>query len=166
MDTWPTKRLFNYLIIINMNYVNIKISNADLPKPFIVMNDWMNKDRIRHGEANGYCAVSKKYSCYGKNYNDMYHDIDIHGWLTLSESLADCKEWFPHIYNAYLQLEWTHADDDVRIFWFDTAHPWDTKAERDKDAVEREARYLQKQLLQFYVPTKEEWREAQARQDY
>ena len=60
------------------NYVNVKVNNADLPKPFIVMNDRMNDFR-RHGEANGYCAVSKKYSCYGKDYNNLYHDIDIHG---------------------------------------------------------------------------------------
>ena len=144
------------------NRVNIKISNADLPKPFIVMNEWMNKDRVRHWEANGYCAVSKRYSCYGKNYNDMYHDIDIHGWLTLSESLADCKEWFPHIYNAYLQLEGTHDTDEVRIFGFDTAHPWDNEVEWSKEAVEREARFLQKQLLSFYVPTQEERDEAEA----
>ena len=144
------------------NRVNIKISNADLPKPFIVMNEWMNKDRVRHGEANGYCAVSKRYSCYGKNYNDMYHDIDIHWGLTFSQSLADCKEWFPHIYNAYLQLEGTHDTDEVRIFGFDTAHPWDNESERSKEAVEREARFLQKQLLSFYVPTQEERDEAEA----
>jgi hypothetical protein len=29
------------------------------------------------------------------------------------------------------------------------------------DAVEREARYLQKQLLQFYVPTQEQIAEAE-----
>ena len=150
------------------NYVNIKVSNADLPKPFISLNDWMDCDRRDHWEANGYCAINKRYSLYWKSYNEeeVYRGIDVHWWLTFSESLKDCKEHFPHVYKTYLEQPWTHEDDDVRIFWFDTAHAWDTKAERDKDAVEREARYLQKQLLQFYVPTKEEWREAQARQDY
>ena len=143
------------------NYVNVKISIADLPKPFIIMNDWMNNFR-RHGEANGYCAVSQRYSCYGKDYNDLYHDIDIHWGLTFWQSLASCKEEFQHVYNAYLQLEGTHDTDDVRIFWFDTAHPWDDSDERSKEAVEREARYLQKQLLSFYVPTQEELDEAKA----
>ena len=149
------------------NYVNIKVSNADLPRPFIVMNTRMDKDRRDHGEANGYVAVNKRYSVFWKSYQEEeLYRLDVHWGLTFSESLTECKEEHPHIHDAYMQLEWTHADDDVRIFWFDTAHPWDTKAERDKDAVEREARYLQKQLLQFYIPTKEEWREAQARQDY
>lgn len=141
------------------NYVNIKVSNADLPKPFIVMNDWMD-DYIPHWEANGYCAINRKYDVYGEDYMSerLYHAIDVHWWLTYGELLS--KAW-PLIKNAYLQLEWTHKDDDVRIFGFDTNHYWDNAWTRDKDAVEREARYLQKQLLQFYVPTQEEIDEAE-----
>lgn len=141
--------------------LNIKISKANLPRPFIIMNDRMDKDRRDHGEANGYVAISKRYSCYWKDYNELYKDIDVHWGLTFGESLAECKEHFPHVYNTYMQLEWTHDSDDVRIFGFDTAHAWDTKAEWNKDAVERETSYLQKQMLQFYVPTQEEIAEAE-----
>lgn len=141
------------------NYVNIKISKADLPIPFIITNERMDKDRPHdHWQANGYCAINKRYSLYWKSYSEeeVYRGIDVHWWLTFSEYLKDCKEHFPHVYEAYLKQPNTSKDDDVRIFWFDTAHAWDTKAERTKEAVEREARFLQKQLLSFYVPTDEE----------
>lgn len=141
------------------NYVNIKISKADLPIPFIITNERMDKDRPHdHWQANGYCAINKKYSVYWHDYTHV--DIDIHWGLTFAESLNQCEIDFPHVYEAYLKQPNTSKDDEVRIFGFDTAHAWDTKAERTKEAVEGEARFLQKQLLSFYVPTDEEIAEA------
>lgn len=168
------------------NYVNIKISNADLPKPFIVMNDRMDKrisndipeehrHLFNHWEANGYCAVNRKYACYWQDYNRLcrhdpddkqnplmnFETIDIHWGLTFGESLAECKKHFPHIYNAYLQLEGTSSKDDVYIFGFDTHHYGDNESDRSKEAVEAEARRLAKQMLSYYVPTKEEIEQAE-----
>lgn len=152
------KLIYLFLKTTMNRYLNIKINNADLPKPFIISNEWMDESRAKyhHWEANGYCAINKRYSCYWKHYNDIYNKIDIHWWLTFSESLANCKEEFPTVYEEYLKLPWTHNDDAVWIFWFDTAHQWDNPIDWSVEAVEREAKYLQKQLLQFYVPTQED----------
>ena len=143
--------------------LNIKISTSDLPKAFTISNEWMDESRAKdhHWEANGYVAVTSRYSCYWKHYNDIYNEIDIHGWLTFSQSLSECKEEFPHVYEEYLKQPWTHDNDAVRIFGFDTAHWWDNPVDWSKDAVERETAYLQKQMLQFYVPTKEQIAEAE-----
>lgn len=145
-------------------YLNIKISIADLPKKFTISNEWMDESRAKdhHGDANWYVAVTSRYSCYWKHYNDIYSKIDIHWGLTFSQSLKDCKEEFPSVYEAYLKLPNTHNDDAVRIFGFDTAHQWDNPVDWSKDAVERETSYLQKQMLQFYVPTKEQIAEAES----
>ena len=145
-------------------YLNIKVSIADLPKKFTISNEWMDESRAKyhHGKANWYVAVTPRYSCYWKHYNDIYSKIDIHGWLTFSQSLAECKEEFPSVYEEYLKQPWTHDDDDVRIFGFDTAHQWDNPVDRSMDAVERETSYLQKQMLQFYVPTQEQIAEAES----
>ena len=145
-------------------YYNIKISNADLPKPFIVSNARMDEQRSwkEHGEANWYCAVNEKYSCYGKDYRKLCRDIDVHWWLTFAESLSGCKEEFSDIYNAYLKLEGTKPTDKVWIFGFDTRHHGDSKEERSTEAVEREARSLQRQLLSDYVPTQEDIDKAKA----
>lgn len=144
-------------------YLNIKINTSDLPKAFTISNERMDESRAKyhHWEANGYVAVSSRYSCYWKHYNDIYNKIDIHWGLTFSQSLAECKEEFPSVYEEYLKQPCTSADDDVRIFGFDTAHQWDNPVDWSKDAVERETAYLQKQMLQFYVPTQEQIAEAE-----
>lgn len=149
--------------VMMTKYLNIKIGNSDLPKPFIISNEWMDESRAKyhHGEANWYVAVTPRYSCYWKHYNDIYSKIDIHWGLTFSQSLQDCKEEFPSVYEAYLQLPNTSPDDAVWIFWFDTAHQWDNPVDWSMDAVERETSYLQKQMLQFYVPTQEQIAEAE-----
>jgi hypothetical protein len=136
------------------------------------MNDWMDKkldaacvsDSVRnllysHWVANGYVAVDKSYKCYGKDYNDLcysfdrkdksldkYETIDVHGWLTFGEHLSKVG---PLIKNAYLQLEWTSEDDDVWIFGFDTNHYGDNQETQNKEYVEKEAKHLASQMLQF-----------------
>ena len=141
-------------------YLNIKITNDNLPRGFIIMNS-RRDNSIPHWIANGYVAINKRYSVYWKSFfNTDLYKLDVHGGITFSESLAECKTEHPHIYDAYLQLPNTHDGDEVRIVWFDTNHRWDTDAERDKDAIERETNYLVKQLLQFYVPTQEDIDEA------
>lgn len=144
--------------------VTIKISLSDLPKKFTITNEWMDESRAKyhHWEANGYVAVTPRYSCYWKHYNKIYSKIEIHWGLTFSQSLQDCKEEFPHVYEEYLKLPNTSTGDDVRIFGFDTAHQWDNPVDWSMDAVERETSYLQKQMLQFYVPTQEEIAEAES----
>lgn len=141
-----------------MSDLTIKILNKDLPKTFTISNDRMDESRAKyhHGKANWYVAVTPRYSCYWKHYNDIYSKIDIHWGLTFSQSLAECKEEFPSVYEAYLKLPNTSADDAVWIFWFDTAHQWDNPIDWSVEAVEKEVKYLQKQMLQFYVPDEQE----------
>ena len=142
-------------------YVNIKIGNSDLPRTFICLNDRANYDWMRHGEANWYVAINRRYSIFWKDYNELYNLIDVHWWLTFWESLAECKEHFPHVFKTYMELEWTSEDDDVFIYGFDTMHSWDNEVNWSKENVEKETKYLQKQMLQFYVPTEEEYAEAE-----
>lgn len=150
----------------------IILSMVKQPKPFIVMNDWMDKkldaacvsDSVRnllysHWVANGYVAVTREYRCYWMDYMKLswpeivddnpdidYDPIDVHGWLTFGEHLSKVG---PLIKNAYLQLEWTSEDDDVWIFGFDTNHYGDNQVTQNKAYVEKEAENLASQMLQF-----------------
>ena len=132
-------------------FKNIKISNADLPKTFICLNDRANYDWMRHWEANWYVAINRRYSIFWKHYDELYNLINVHWGLTFWESLANCKEHFPHIFKTYTELEWTSEDDDVFIYGFDTMHSWDNEVNWSKENVEKETKYLQKQMLSFYI---------------
>lgn len=132
-------------------FKNIKIGNSDLPKPFICLNDRANYDWMKHGEANWYVAINRRYSIFWKDYNELCDLIDVHWGLTFWESLAECKEHFPHVFKTYMELEWTSEDDDVFIYGFDTMHSWDNEVNWSKENVEKETKYLQKQMLSFYI---------------
>lgn len=144
-------------------FKNIKIGISDLPKAFTVSNDWMDKAWYftSHGEANWYVAINKKYAAYWHDYNDLcrhmssennplseYKEVEVHGWLTFGSHLSKIK-W--EIKKAYLELEWTSEDDDVRIYWFDTNHYWDNAWTWTTKRVEEEAKWLAKQMLSFYI---------------
>ena len=115
-------------------------------KTFILNNDRADYDRLTHWEANGYVVINKEHPYYWKEAWQIERDLDVHWWVTFSNTLKKCNEKFSRIYEEYLKLEWTSEDDEVTIIWFDTLHYWDTKEEWNKEAVKKEAEILAEQL--------------------
>lgn len=115
-------------------------------KTFILDNDRATDRGRDHWRANGYAVVNKDHPYYWKEVRQIERYLDVHWWVTFSNTLKQCKEKFSRIYEEYLKLEWTSEDDEVTIIWFDTFHYWDTKEEWDKEAVRKEAEILAEQL--------------------
>lgn len=93
------------------------------------------------GWGNGYVAIPKGHTLYGKSYDEI-HDLipmlEVNGGLTFSEKASD--------------LDWVEIPSDCKDCWivgFDTAHSWDTLEHWPKEMVEIEAEQLKERLLSY-----------------
>ena len=101
------------------------------------------------GYANGYVAVPPSHPLHGKRYDDPDVDIDIHGGLTFSESMADLNE---EAFAADIEcIDFDNFDEipkDYWVFGFDTMH-YDDGPHLDRDWCINETKDLLKQLQEL-----------------
>lgn len=78
-----------------------------------------------HGYANGYIIINSEHPYYGLDIEDLDH-IDIHGYITYSESLKD------FLYKHNIEI----LDDSLNDYWvlgFDTFHFKDNQNNWNKE---------------------------------
>jgi len=93
----------------------------------LTINNYTYKIHIERqdwGFVNGYVGVERNHELYGKDYEEIENDINVHGGLTYSGE-------------AY----WTD-DDDFWYFGFDTAHIYDYIPGHYPYGIYRDMRYV------------------------
>lgn len=103
--------------ILRRKLVVKRATDLDEEKTSPVLKDWVAyglRCRVLEGpfgNYNGYVAVPKTHPAWGKDYIDMWQDIDVHGGLTFGRRGEEGDERWP--------------DPDLWWFGFDTAHGFD-----------------------------------------
>lgn len=99
------------------------------------------------GYANGYVAVPPEHPWYGKSYDDIYDEIEIHGGLTFHGTSDSCCN--------FKNLE--TIDDDTNtiplgwwVFGFDTLHWGDNLENWSKERCIEETLNLKRQLEEVW----------------
>ena len=89
------------------------------------------------GWGNGYVLLPKGHPCYGMDYDSIHnkYDIDVHYGLTFAGSASNF-DW----------KEIRKEDKDKWMIGFDTAHYGDNLKKWPKEAVQKEADNLLKQM--------------------
>ena len=111
--------------------------------PFIVKIEHL--PMIPHGEFNGYVAISKDHSLYGKHYDDV-KDINVHGGLTLSDPISEFKSCIKNAKNAIWLEDKPDDMEDLWVFGFDTCHAGDDQDNWPKERCIEETNSLLEQL--------------------
>lgn len=110
--------------------------------------------QMTRGWGNGYVAVPKEHSFYGKEYSECREGeilveelINIHGSLTFSQS-ADNLSYAKTKLKAYIPEELI-GNKNYWVFGFDTAHLEDNENNCNEDFVIKETDKLLKELKKY-----------------
>lgn len=112
---------------------------------FVVPTTWRsNIPGIEFGWGNGYGAVTKDHPLYGKNYQEVEEEFEVHGGLTFSGGgilgfHEDIREWVTE----------KPVNTDLWIFGFDTGHWGDNERRCTKNYVIGQTKSLIQQLENY-----------------
>jgi len=120
----------------------IKEKKNEEMKAFVKENNWLPRTMgMDFGWGNGYVAIPKGHSLYGKDYNeihDLIPSLDVNGGLTFSDTSDLFKS--------------DDLPNDIEGHWvvgFDTSHSWDTLKMWSRERVIEETERLKSQLLNY-----------------
>jgi hypothetical protein len=110
-------------------------------KSFVLENTRLIRGMSEFGWGNGYVLIPKGHPLWGKDYDLIDMDVDVHGGITFGEEVTD---------ELIERLE--PLTDQDKGFWmigFDTAHYRDNLASCPKEYVEAETKRLAEQIENY-----------------
>ena len=111
---------------------------------FTVENTWLVEAGMTVGWGNGYVAIPKGHSTYGKSHDELNDCILIHGGLTFSTKAEWCiTDLFKRKFKEH------KISGEYWLVGFDTAHFKDNKQSHDEAYIKRQTANLLKQLKQL-----------------